>query len=115
MYIYRLDNFIEKESILFSEKGQIILGYGYPNPSWVWFTKNGTEVYANTAIQEVRSIDFNKLPEDIQGLFLIYKKLDKHAIDIPFIKKSLGYYKWKKFLANSIIVYTISNYPEQED
>lgn len=116
MYIYKLKNFFENESLLFSERGKVILGYGYSYleninstlldnkiNGWIWrMTKEQTVRYSSVYIKEVRLIDFNKLPDNIQGLFLLNKITNiKLLFDMVQIKQALGHDKWKKFLSYS--------------
>lgn len=113
MYVYRLINFelLQRthslKFLMFSEKGMYIYRLShkpgkcksvdgfleYFNP------KKQEECSWNGIIDEIRDIDFIKLPESIQGLFILYN--NKNTTEIPYeIKKSLGYYQWKKLLTN---------------
>lgn len=113
MYVYRLINFelLQRthslKFLMFSEKGMYIYRLShkpgkcknvdgfleYFNP------RKQEECSWNGTIKEIRDIDFIKLPDTIQGLFVLYN--NKNTTEIPYeIKKSLGYYRWKKLLTN---------------
>lgn len=113
MYIYRLINFelLQKTHglrfLMFSEKGIYIHCISYMpgqrknvKAFLEYFTpKNHKEHSWNGIIKEIRDVDFTKLPEAIQGLFILYN--NKSVIEIMHeIKKCLTYYQWKKFLNN---------------
>ena len=98
MKIYKLQNFRETE-YCFNDKGEIILDWSHVlcgafNSSCLVHYRNSKtnrEVYETHEVLS-RVIDFNTLPSEIQGLFLIYH------YDIMKIKQSMLKRQWKDFL-----------------
>jgi hypothetical protein len=101
--IYQLQNFKQHtKEYCFTDKGEPVYDYTYSfsdtNPM---FTRIGLVHYRKTKTnEEVREttevlkkvIDFNKLPEEIQGLFVLYRH------DISAIRNAMTKKQWKNIL-----------------
>lgn len=97
MIIYRLQNFI-KDNYLFTENGEYILDYSF-SLSDTNFIKNAKIHYKSNPTEtittpvNIKTIDFNTFPLEIQGLFQVYK------LQISSVKASLTDKQWKELLA----------------
>lgn len=105
MYIYRLVNFKEN-AYLFTRNGNLVydytrfpaLGNNWNNPQtgdycniYYYDYKNKKKRNKKTSLKLIK-INFLNIPEEIQGLFYLYKK------DINTIKNSMNSTQWNNFL-----------------